>query len=157
MKMEEEILSLYPSYVRGELTPSQAHRVSQWLREENEAPLEAARELLVVDTLSQLPIMKVPHGLIERSVSLAVGEPVSGRWFSLDTLLLSLGVGMICALISRFFSGWITILPHSENLLIDLSKLVSGSSGVSLFLGFWGISALMLVGGVWLALRSIRT
>ena len=153
----EELLDLIPAYRRGELSPAQAHKISILLDEAPRFRAEAAREEALVGALSCMKEMPVPRGLIARSVKEAVGEAGSASWFSIDTLLVAIGVGVGCAATAQFLSGKVDILPALGGWLGELAGVaVNGSLG-NLLGGVAIGSAALVLGGVFWTIRLLRS
>ncbi|MBD3165284.1 hypothetical protein GF324_01680, partial [bacterium] len=66
---DEELLALVPAYKRGELSPAQAHRVAEKLRNDEAFRLDAEREYLVVEQLSMPAVPPMPKNLVAHSVA----------------------------------------------------------------------------------------
>ncbi len=107
----EKLLSLVPAYRRGELSPTDAHRVAQLLEKDKQFRLEAEREELVVGGLAGMKSIPMPRGLVVRAVRNAVGATASDQWFSLDTLLVALGIGVACGASAQLLSARMNIVP----------------------------------------------
>lgn len=153
----DELLEQIPAYHRGELSPAQAHKLSLLLKENGLFRAEAAREQVMVDSLAAMPEIPLPRGLVAHAVKEAVGESATASWFSMDTLLVALGVGVGCAATAQFLSGKVEFLPTIGGWLGDLAGVaVSGSLGN--FVGGVGIvSAALVLGGVFWTVRALRS
>ncbi|MBZ0263432.1 hypothetical protein K8I28_02075 [bacterium] len=153
----KDFLSMVPDYRAGNLSPREAHEVSRFLEENNENRQEAKREEMVVYSLLNMETLALPKGLVSSSVSLAVGESRAKNWFSLETLLLALGVGVICSAIAQFFAGKLFGGSFISKAVLDLSKLIAESSPFSFILTIWIVALGVLSAGIWYAFRVLRT
>lgn len=153
----DELLEQIPAYHRGELSPAHAHKLSLLLKENATFRAEAAREQLMVDTFVSMPEIALPRGLVAKAVKEAVGESATANWFSVDTLLVALGVGVGCAATAQFLSGKVEFLPTVGSWLGDLAGVaVSGSLG-NLVGGVGIVSAALVLGGVFWTVRALRS
>ncbi len=154
---QEELLSFVAAYRRGELSPAKAHEVATAL-EDAEFAEEASREEAVQEALSALPEDPLPRGLIRASVTRAVGQDAPGSWFSLDTLLVALGVGILCAAVAQLVASRVS-LPAISEMLASLATFTGfATTGVLVVAGVaWlGMMALLAL-GAWLVYRALRS
>ncbi len=151
----EEWLDKVPKYKQGELSPAEAHIVSQLLEEDEKFRMEAAREELLWEVLSEPPSKPMPRNLINRSVKAAVGEINTGKWFSLDTILIALGVGLICAAAAQLLTPKLPSISESGGFFTAITSLVASNS-MDLIGGIWLITVVFFIAGVWLAFRTLR-
>ena len=153
----DELLEQIPAYHRGELSPAQAHKLSLLLKEDALFRAEAAREQVLVDTFTAMPELAMPRGMVAKVVKEAVGESATASWFSVDTLLVALGVGVGCAATAQFLSGKVDFLPTVGGWMGDLAGVaVSGSLG-NLIGGVGIVSAALVLGGVFWTVRLLRS
>jgi len=156
-KEREELLRRIPAYRRGELSPAEAHKISMLLVEDKAFGSDAAREELFVSVLSSLPADPVPRGLVSRSVQAAVGESATASWFSLDTLLIALGVGVGCAGAAQFLTGKIQIVPLIGQWIGSLAGVVVDQS-FGTVIGTIALASVGIVfGGVAWVVRLLRS
>lgn len=154
---QDELLLLIPDYRAGRLSPAQAHKISLLLEEDSRFRADAEREARLVEALTTMKETPLPRGLVTRSVRAAVGESATASWFSLDTLLIALGVGVACAATAQFLSGQVNLIPTVGRWLGELVGVtVEGSLG-SLLGGVGIVSAALVLGGVFWAVRLLRT
>ncbi len=151
----QKLIDLMPAYRRGELSPRKAHEISELLESDEEFAREADREMVLVETLSNLDEIPLPRGLVTRSVKTAVSPDAKTSWFSLETLLIALGVGVICAAIAQFITSKFT-LPAVGELLINFANFASGNA-FGVVVAIYIVAIVMLGIGAWLAIRTIRS
>lgn len=152
----EELLSQLPEYRRGDISPMTAHQITALLEDDEVFAREAAREELVMEALGAMRPDPIPRGLIAKSVKNAVGDAGYSPWFSVDTLLVALGVGVGCAAAAQFLSGRIELMPTIGEWIGSLAGMaVEGP--LSTMLGAAVIaSGAVILGGVAWAVRLVR-
>jgi hypothetical protein len=154
---DEELLALVPAYKRGELSPAQAHRVAMKLRDDDAFRREAEREMLVVEQLAALSLPPLPKQLVQQSVVAAVGDDAApDSWFSLDTFLIAIGIGALCALVAQMIAPRVPQWLMASDLVDSLSALAAGNAVVVIGVIWMSAMALLAIGG-WLAIRAIRS
>ncbi len=116
----DDFLDLIPDLKRGELTPSQVHMISLKMDEDPEFKLEVELEEVVVDALSNMSVIPMPSNLVARSVKAAVGDTGTSSWFSLDTILVALGVGVGCAAFAQFLTNNIDVVALTGKMMSDI-------------------------------------
>ena len=153
----EDLLLQIPEYREGRLSPAQAHKISLLLKEDARFREEAAREERLVEALAGMKAMPLPRGLVAKSVHEAVGDAATTSWLGLDTLLVALGVGVGCAALAQFFSGKVNLVPKVGEWIGNLAGVaVQGSVG-SLLGGVGLVSVALVLGGIFLAYRVMRS
>lgn len=153
----EELLERIPAYRQGELSPSEAHKISLLLQEDETFAQEVAREELLQDVFGGMKAVPLPRGLVNSSVRMAVGEAASGGWLRLDTLLIALGVGVGAAGASQFLVDKVNLLPSIGQWLGSLAGIAVDQSLGSI-LGAITVGSLgLLFGGVAWAVRLWRS
>lgn len=151
------LLSQVPAWRRGELSPSDAHKITLLMKEDTRFAVEAKREETFVMAISGMKTMPLPHGLLNSSIRAAVGNAGSATWLSLDTLLIAIGVGVGCAGAAQFMSGKINIVPLIGQWLGSLAGVAVDQSLGSI-LGALAIgSAALIFGGIAWAVKLLRS
>jgi hypothetical protein len=154
---DEELLALVPAYKRGELSPAQAHRVAEKLRNDEAFRLDAEREFLVVEQLSMPAVPPMPKNLVAHSVATAVGDEAdTGRWFSLDTILIAIGIGVLCAAVAQLIAPRMPQWLVASGFVEHISALAAGNAILVVGVVWTAAMALLGIGG-WLAIRAIRS
>ncbi len=154
---DDELLADLGAYERGELTPARAHEIRTRLAEDAAFRREAARERAIMASLSSMKSEPLPRGLLERSLKAATGDMADQRWFSLDSLLVALGVGIGCAGFAQFFSGQVELLPTIGEWVGSLTGVQLADSLSALLGGVVVTSGGLVVGGALWALRLLRS
>ena len=153
----DDLLEQIPAYREGTLGPAQAHKISLLLQESPRFRAEAAREEALVTALGGMGELPLPRGLVARSIRTAVGDQATASWFSIDTLLVALGVGVACAAMAQFLSGQINLLPTVGRWIGELVGVaVEGTLG-SLLGGVGLVSVALMLVGVLGAIRLLRS
>jgi hypothetical protein len=116
----DDLLDLIPDLKRGDLAPSQAHMISLRLDEDPEFKLEVELEDVVVDALTNMRAVPMPPNLLAQSLRAAVGDAGTSSWFSLDTILVALGVGVGCAAFAQFLTNNIDIVALTGKMMADI-------------------------------------
>ncbi len=153
----DDLLALVPAYRRGELSPALAHEVALALKDPAFAE-EAERETALQDVLTGMSEDLMPRGLLQAAVHRAVGADAPKPWFSVDTILLALGVGIICAAIAQLVASRVD-LPAVSELLASLVTMGSFASTGMLIIGgmLWlGMMGLLVIGAI-LVYRALRS
>jgi hypothetical protein len=153
----DEDLRKVPAWDRGELPPSEAHRIALLLREDAGFRAEAERERFLAAGFARMRPDPLPRHLVARSVKAAVGEEATGSWISLDNLLIALGVGVGCAATAQFFGQQVDVLSMVGSWLGELAGVAVDSSLRELIGGLVLGSFGVLVGGglgAWRLLKS---
>ncbi len=154
--LREKLLELIPAFHRNEVSPAEAHQISDALESDPLFSVDAEREQMVVDAFMTLEAPAIPKGLISNSIRQAVGEEAfEGSWFSLDTLLVALGVGVLCALVGQYISSHLT-LPRIGDILVSVARFAATDAS-SLMLFVWLFAALLAGGGLWVTYRVFRS
>lgn len=151
----EELLAKIPDYRRGDVTPSEAHQLSQLL-EDPDFEQEALREELLVEALEDLDEVPMPRNLVQNSVKAAVGKDFGAGWFSLDTLLIALGVGVGCAGIAQLLRSYIPDIPFLGGTFSSVATFIGGNS-IGLVAGAILLMVAMLAAGAWWAFKAARS
>jgi hypothetical protein len=152
-----EYLDLMPAYRLGKLSPVQAHRISRLLAEDPIFRKEAERDSLISSAISHLDAAPMPHGLVERSVQFAVGDLEPAHWFSLDSILLALGVGVAGAGGAHFLTTQLNLFEQLGGWIASLTGMILNGE-INTLLGtvaLVSVMALVLVG--FGAYRLLRT
>ncbi len=119
-----EFLDLMPAYRAGGLSPVQAHRISKLLSEDPIFWKEAERDSLIGQALISMETTPLPRGLVGRSVTAAVGEADSAKWFSLDSILIALGVGVAGAGGAQYLTSRVDFLKEFEGMVSSITIMI---------------------------------
>jgi len=153
----DELLARIPLWRRGDLSPSEAHKITLLMKEDPLFVNEAQREEVLVHALSGMRADPMPRGLLNTTIRAAIGDAGSASWLSVDTLLIAIGVGVGCAGAAQFLSGKINIVPLVGQWLGSIAGIaVDQSLGTLLGSLALGSSALIAGGIVW-AVRLLRS
>lgn len=153
----EELLQRIPAYRHGELTPSEAHKISLLLREDESFAREVAREEMLQEVFGGMKADPIPRGLVASSVHKAAGEAATGGWLSLDNLLIALGVGVGSAGVSQFLVAKLNFLPSLGQWLGSLAGIAVDQSLGGVLGAITLASFGLFVGGVAWAVRLLRS
>ncbi|MBS1261363.1 MAG: hypothetical protein MAG453_00684 [Calditrichaeota bacterium] len=150
-----EYLDLMPDYRAGRLSPVQAHRIANLLADDPIFRKEAKRDELIALAVSSIPLETAPRELVERSLAAATGGGSKTGWFSFDTILIALGVGVAGAGATQFltnqvdvfgtFGAWIgslTGLAVKGGIETILGAVVLGTVGALGAVGVWAVRLL---------------
>jgi hypothetical protein len=143
-----EYLDLMPDYRAGRLSPVQAHRISRLLEEDPIFSKEAERDSLLSDAISRLDVAQMPYGLVEQSVRFAIGESEQANWFSLDSILIALGIGVAGAGGVHFLTSRVDVFEQLGGWIASLTGMILNGE-INTVLGavaLVSVTALTLVG-----------
>ena len=152
----DELLAKLPAYRRGELSPIEAHRITELLRDDPIFAIAAQREEAIVEAISTMSSVALPRNLVARSVKKAVGNSANASWFSIDSLLVALGVGIGCAGSAQFLQGKVNLMPSIGEWIGSMAGVAVDGTLSSLLGGAALVSLGIVVGGVLWAVRLIR-
>lgn len=143
-------------YKAGELSPSAAHRMAMLLEEDEDFRDEFAREEVLLEALDGMRPVPMPRDLIARSVRSAVGNESAVNWFSLDNILLALGVGVACTAAAHFLSGRFGFGNFFAKHIDGLVELLTQSSISGVITAGVLVSVGVIFAGILLAFRLLR-
>ena len=150
-------LDKVPAYHKGELSPAEAHKMTQMLENDESFRLDAELDKFVIESIASMKADPLPKGLVSKSVRKAVGNTGKANWFSLDTFLVALGVGVGCAATAQFLSGKINLAEIFGKWVTSLVGIaVEGSLGGLLGGVVIASLALLVGGGLWI-LKMFRS
>lgn len=151
----EELLDLIPAFRRGELSPGKAHQVAKALRENAEFTREATREEVVISALTGMRAVSPPRGLVARAVRLTTGMAKPEKWFSFDTLLFALGIGVVCAAVAQLLAKWVQP-PEISSWMIAIADYAA-TKPLDLIAVVFAVILVLMGAGTWLTLKALRS
>ncbi|MFH0881964.1 MAG: hypothetical protein V2A56_03185 [bacterium] len=161
MKLSQEekdsLLFQIPAWRSGDLSPSDAHKITLLMKEDALFALEAKREEVLVRAIGGMKASPMPHGLLISSIRAAVGNAGTASWLSMDTLLIAIGVGVGCAGAAQFLSGKINFIPLIGQWLGSLAGVAVDQSLGSILGALALGSGALIVGGIAWAVKLLRS
>lgn len=150
-----EFLDMMPAYRTGRLSPVDAHRIKTLIAQDPIFRKEAKRDEVIAEAIAATSEDPLPRGLVHRSVAVATGGEQAAKWFSLDTILIALGVGVAGAGLTEFVSdrvdivgfigewiGSMTGIAVQGGLQDLLGAIMLGTLGVLSLVAVWAIRLL---------------